>query len=111
MGKKYRVVCLAITDRLGNMHRNQEITYEGAKAVVKDTILDESDFDPEQIKSYLAGGHIEEHKVKSSQKVSEGDDDLTKLKEQYLELSGKERVPGTWGAAKLKEKIAELTKE
>ena len=110
MGKKYRVVCLAITDRLGNMHRNQEVTYEGAKAVVKDTILDESDFDPEQIKHYLAGGHIEEHKVKSSQKASENNDDLTNLKEEYLKLSGKERVPGTWGAAKLKEKIAELSK-
>lgn len=108
MGKKYRVVCLAITDRLGNMHRNQEVTYEGAKAIVKDTILDESDFDPQQIKSYLNGGHIEEYK--KAKEPGSKDEDLSSLKKQYLDLSGKEKVPGTWGVAKLKEKIAELNK-
>lgn len=64
MGKKYKVNCLAITDRLGNMHRNQNVTYEGGKAIVEDVILDESDFDPDQIKNYLESGHIVEHEVK-----------------------------------------------
>ncbi len=63
MGKKYKIACRVITDRLGNVQYNQNVTYDGAKAIVKDNILDESDFDPEQIKNYLAGGHIVEYEA------------------------------------------------
>lgn len=57
--KKYQVVCLAITDKFGNMHRNQEITYdENRKPQIKDVILSEDLFDPAQLKSYLDQGAV-----------------------------------------------------
>ena len=62
MAKKYKVNCLAITDKHGDMHKNQKITYSGANTIVEDVILDESHFDPEQIKSYLLSGHLVELK-------------------------------------------------
>ena len=69
MAKKYKVNCLAITDKHGDMHKNQKVIYSGSKVIVEDVILDESHFDPEQIKSYLLSGHLVEHEVKKQEPV------------------------------------------
>lgn len=111
MGQKYRVVCLAITDKFGNMHRNQNITRDsGGNIHVEDVILDADMFELSQIHNYLEGGHIEPYNVEdqSSDTIDEITDDLQSLKEEYLELSGKTSVPGTWGIKKLTSEIEEL---
>ena len=68
--KKYQVVCLAITDKFGNMHRNQEITYDkNRKPQIKDVILSEELFDPSQLKNYLDQGAVK--LVETKKKVNE----------------------------------------
>lgn len=68
--KKYQVVCLAITDKFGNMHRNQEITYDkNRNPQIKDVILSEELFDPAQLKNYLGQGAVK--LVEPKKKVNE----------------------------------------
>lgn len=118
MGQKYRVVCLAITDKFGNMHRNQNVTRDAqGKIHVEDVILDAEIFEPLQLKNYLQGGHVEPYfepeKEENSEEVVQASDQKSEretLKQKYIKLSGKNKVPGTWGAKKLAEEI-ELLKE
>lgn len=106
--RQFKITCLAITDKFGNMHRNQEISYDAkGRTVVTDTILTEDLLEDYQIDDYIEGGYIAE--VEAESKTDDAQqpdrDDLVK---EYMELSGKSKVSGTWGVKKLKEEIAKL---
>lgn len=106
--KEYKLACIAITDKRGDIHYKEKISYdENGKVVVEPVILSEDLLTPEIIEDYLESGHIVEHVAEEKAQPSNGTD-RDQLAEEYKELSGKKRIPGTWGVAKLKEEIENL---
>lgn len=97
--RKFKVNCIAITNKNGVLFTDEKITRGDRGQVVKvePVILDEEEFHEDQLASYLKGGHL----------VPYGDQ-LEDLKQEYLQLSGNESVPKNWGEKKLKAAIQDL---
>lgn len=110
MKKKYIVNCLAITDKHGNLHRDEKVTYdEDGNATVEPVILDADQFEPGQLDHYLKDGHLRPFESeKSSKEVTAKDKKVADLTVKYFKLSGSKSVPEGWDLKKLQDEVKKL---
>lgn len=110
MGNKYVVNCLAITDKHGNVHYDEKITFnDDGTATSEPVVLDIDMFDQAQLDRYLKSGHLVPFEAEDdSERVTPVDKKVAELTIRYLKLTGKDKVPGTWGLKKLEEEVKVL---
>lgn len=109
--KKYKILVLGITGRNGQFYRNNtKVADEETGYKVVPTILTEDQLEETEIGMLLKGGYIEEYVPKSKKPAGDKEAEKQKLVNTYLEISGEESVPGTWGIPKLTEEIEKAAK-
>lgn len=110
MEKKYVVNCIAITDKHGNVHYDEKITYQDdGKAITEPVVLGIDMFDQAQLDHYLKSGHLVPfEREKQVKEVTEADKKTAELTVKYLKLTGKKSVPQTWNLKRLQEEVQKL---
>lgn len=111
--RKFKVIALAVTGRSNEVFRNvTEKKDKDGNFVKERTILKESQLVPGTADDLVKQGFIEEVKSgKSNDDSGSTDVEVEQLSLKYLELSGKESHPKTWGKPKLQSEIDNLLSE